>query len=66
MEWVEACLSAGKLLGEDLDWGNLQIQDPEIVDDSLYEDEPNGSQAFTAHAKADVKQEDSKDHRYVC
>ncbi|CAE6425937.1 unnamed protein product [Rhizoctonia solani] len=57
VEWIEACISAGKLLGDDLDWGNLRIQDPEIIDESLYED---GSQA---NIKSDVKEEDSKDHR---
>ncbi|KAJ1311657.1 hypothetical protein OPQ81_010132 [Rhizoctonia solani] len=66
VEWVDACISAGKLLGSDLDWGNLRIQDPEILDESLYEDESKDSKTFAAHVKADVKEEDridSKNHR---
>ncbi|CAE6429312.1 unnamed protein product [Rhizoctonia solani] len=61
VEWIEACVSAGKLLGEDLDWGNLRIQDPEIVDESLYE-EPSDS--HVAHVKQDVKEEDHVDSKY--
>ncbi|CAE6524337.1 unnamed protein product [Rhizoctonia solani] len=67
VEWIDACVSAGKLLGDDLDWGSLRIQDPEILDESLYEDETNDSKAFAAHVvKADIKEEDhvdSKDYR---
>ncbi|CAE7149311.1 unnamed protein product [Rhizoctonia solani] len=62
VEWIDACVSAGQLLGEELDWGSLRIQDPEILDESLYEDQPQAS----PHAKARVKEEDhvdSKDHR---
>ncbi|QRW18943.1 BRCA1 carboxy-terminus (BRCT) domain protein [Rhizoctonia solani] len=58
VEWIEACVSAGKLLGEDVDWGNLRIQDPEIVDESLYE-EPGDS--HVPHVKQDIKEEDHAD-----
>lgn len=61
VEWIEACVSAGKLLGDDVDWGNLRIQDPEIVDESLYE-EPADS--HVAHVKQDIKEEDHADPKY--
>ncbi|KAF8707596.1 hypothetical protein RHS03_04228, partial [Rhizoctonia solani] len=61
VEWIEACVSAGKLLGEDVDWGNLRIQDPEIVDESLYE-EPGDS--HVPHVKQDIKEEDHADTKY--
>ncbi|KAF8761899.1 hypothetical protein RHS01_01025 [Rhizoctonia solani] len=61
VEWIEACVSAGKLLGEDVDWGNLRIQDPEIVDESLYE-EPGDS--HVPHVKQDIKEEDHADTKH--
>ncbi|QRV90907.1 glycosyltransferase family 25 protein [Ceratobasidium sp. AG-Ba] len=39
VEWVDACISAGRLLGPEHKWGSLRIDDPEIVDESLYNDE---------------------------
>ncbi|KAG9104423.1 hypothetical protein FRC06_002658 [Ceratobasidium sp. 370] len=38
-EWVDACVSAGRLLGADHKWGSLRIEDPAMVDESLYTDE---------------------------
>ncbi|CAE6522988.1 unnamed protein product [Rhizoctonia solani] len=60
VEWIDACVSARQLLGEDLDWGNLRIQDPEILDESLYDDEANDSQVKRVKEEDHV---DSKDHR---
>ncbi|CAE6521977.1 unnamed protein product [Rhizoctonia solani] len=59
VEWIDACIDARQLLGEDLDWGNLRIQDPEILDESLYDDQVNDPHASGSH----VKEEDHKDHR---
>ncbi|CUA77509.1 hypothetical protein RSOLAG22IIIB_02524 [Rhizoctonia solani] len=63
VQWIDACLSAHKLLGEDLDWGHLRIQDPEILDESNYEEEGNDSQAYGAHRVKEEDHVDSKDHR---
>ncbi|KDN39556.1 hypothetical protein RSAG8_08712, partial [Rhizoctonia solani AG-8 WAC10335] len=60
VEWIDACVSARQLLGEDLDWGNLRIQDPEILDESLYDGEANDSQVKRVKEEDHV---DSKDHR---
>lgn len=62
-EWVDACLTAGKLLGDELDWGNLRIQDPEIVDENLYAED-------TAPSAPKVKEEavdgaSAESNRYV-
>ncbi|KAF8605047.1 hypothetical protein BDV93DRAFT_543631 [Ceratobasidium sp. AG-I] len=53
-EWINACVDAGKLLNAEFNWGSLRIQDPVLVDESLYGDVDEGP----AQAQSSVKKEE--------
>ena len=60
-EWINACIDAGKLLNAEFNWGSLRIQDPVLVDESLYGDVDE----VPAHAQSSVKKEEQSSNHLV-